>query len=346
MTDQEPLPPELAARLERRGGVATIYDVAELAGVNPSTVSRALSKPGRISARTEAKIRQAAERLSFRFNPMARALPTGRTNTIALVVADITNPVVFGVVRGAEQAASSAGYTLVIAESQESGEAEADAIERLIPSTDGIVLATTRLGDERIGEIAARKPIVLINRALDGIDSILPDIASGVNALLQHLSTLGHSSVAYLAGPENSWISRRRFERMLDRAEHLGFALVEIGPNAPTIAGGRAALRRVLAAKPTAVVAFNDLIAIGLMQAAAEHGIRVPGELSVAGFDDIFGSELLVPALTTVRAQLVLAGRRAVEALLVRIEGKDADIPGQLLETSLIVRGSTGNAPA
>src|SRR6185437_5523990 len=107
----------------RKGTAATIYDVATLAGVSPSTVSRALGKPGRISAATERRIRAAADELNFRINPMARALHTGRTHTLALVVADITNPVVFGIVRGAETAASAAGYTLVITESQESGDA-------------------------------------------------------------------------------------------------------------------------------------------------------------------------------------------------------------------------------
>ncbi|MDF2993687.1 MAG: LacI family transcriptional regulator [Microbacterium sp.] len=338
------LPADIAARLRRRGGAATIYDIADLAGVNPSTVSRALSKPGRISAATEAKIRLAAERLHFRFNPMARALPTGRSHTLALVVADITNPVVFGIVRGAEQAASAAGYTLVIAESQESGEAEAEAIERLMPSVDGVVMATTRLSNERIAEIAARKPVVLINRAVEGIRGILPDVESGVTELLTHLVEQGHRSIAYLSGPETSWISDRRFERMLEATDRLGFALVEIGPNAPTIEGGRAALRRVLAARPTAVIAFNDLLAIGVMQAAAQQGIRVPGQLSVAGFDDIFGSELITPPLTTVRAQLVEAGERAVTDLLATLTGEGQDAASPLLATSLIVRGSTGAA--
>ncbi|MGK9220354.1 MULTISPECIES: LacI family DNA-binding transcriptional regulator [unclassified Microbacterium] len=338
----EPLPLELAARLKRRGGAATIYDIAELAGVNPSTVSRALSKPGRISAPTEARIRAAAQRLQFRFNPMARALPTGRSQTLALVVADITNPVVFGIVRGAEQAASAAGYTLVIAESQESDQTEAETIERLIPSVDGIVLATTRLSDERISEIASRKPVVLINRAVDEVPSVLPDVETGVAALLEHLYGLGHRTIVYLAGPETSWISERRFERMLEASERLGFAVVEIGPNPPTIEGGRSAYRRVLAARPTAVIAFNDLIAIGLMQAAAEQGVRVPEDLSVAGFDDIFGSELISPALTTVRAQLVEAGETAVVDLLTSLDGDEPVGDARLLETRLVVRGSTG----
>lgn len=335
-------PPELVARIRRRGGAATIYDVAELAGVNPSTVSRALSKPGRISEKTEAKIRDAAERLDFRFNPMARALPTGRSQTIGLLVADITNPVVFGIVRGAEHAAARAGYTLVIAESQESGQAEEQAISRMLPSVDGLVLATTRLADEKIGALAQRKPMVLINRRVGTVAEVLPDVESGVNAMMDHLVELRHTSIVYLAGPETSWISRRRWESLLDAAERLECGMVEIGPNIPTIEGGRAALRRVLAARATAVIAFNDLMAIGLMQAAASAGVDVPGTLSVAGFDDIFGSELIVPPLTTVQAQLERAGERAVEKVLSQL-GNDVDENNDgPLPTRLIVRGSTG----
>lgn len=341
------VPPAIAERVRRRGGSATIYDVAELADVSPSTVSRALSKPGRISAKTEQKIRHAASRLHFRFNPIARALPTGRSHTIALVVADITNPVIFGIVRGAEQAASAAGYTLVIAESQESGATETEVIERLVPSVDGFVLATTRLNDERIVQIAARKPVVLINRAVDSVPSVLPDVDQGVVELMEHLAVTGHRSVVYVAGPTSSWINRRRWERMLEAAELHGVALDEIGPTIPTIQGGRDAFRRILQARTTAVVAFNDLIAIGIMQAASEACTRVPTELSIAGFDDIFGSELIVPPLTTVRSQLVLAGERAVHSILRRLDGDGGAESGEgvLLETTLVVRGSTGPAP-
>ncbi len=338
------IPHEMAARIKRRGGAATIYDIAELAGVNPSTVSRALSVPGRISQKTEAKIRAAAETLDFQFNPMARALPTGRSQTIGLLVADITNPVIFGIVRGAEHAAAVAGYTLVIAESQESGEAEAQAISRLLPSVDGIILATTRLSDERISALAERKPMVLINRHVGDVAGVLPDVETGVDALMTHLASLGHRTIVYLAGPETSWISRRRWEAMLDASERLDIGVVEIGPNSPTIQGGHDALRRVVAARTTAVIAFNDLMAIGLMQAAASASIVVPDQLSVAGFDDIFGSELIVPPLTTVQAQLELAGERSVAKLLGQFDDQQGIIDDSALATSLIVRGSTGPA--
>lgn len=324
----------------RRKG-ATIYDVAERAGVAPSTVSRALSKPGRISVTTEAKIRRAAEELNFRLNPMARALPTGRTQTIALVLADITNPVVFGIVRGAEKAASAEGYTLIIAESQESGDTEDAAVSRILPSVDGVILASSRLSSDRIRTLAAEKPVVLINREIEDVPAILPNVSQGATALLDHLHELGHQSLAYLSGPPMSWISERRWEHLLEVAECRGMGLVEIGPNVPTIEGGRAALRRVVAARVTAALAYNDLIAIGLMQAAADSGLEVPAQLSVTGFDDIFGSELIVPALTTVRSQLELAGQRAVEHLLAGLTGRIAE-PAEALSTELVVRMSTG----
>jgi len=325
-----------------RAGAATIYDIASLAGVSPSTVSRALNQPGRISATTEAKVRAAAEKLDYRANPMARALPTGLTRTIALVVADITNPVVFGIVRGAERAAAKAGYTLVISESQESGEVEAATIERIAPAVDGIVLATTRLSDSDIANLASRNKLVMINRQAEGVTSIEPLIRPGIAELVAHLADLGHERVAFVGGPAGSWTSARRWEALLAETRARALSVVEIGPNAPTIVGGRAALGQVLASRATAVVAFNDLMAIGLLQEARDRGLAVPTALSVSGFDDIFGAEFMVPALTTVRVDLAAAGEEAVRALLADIRGGVHSPEGEELVSSLVVRGSTG----
>ena len=126
---------------------------------------------------------------------------------------------VFGMVRGAEHAATAAGFTLVIAESQESGEAESTVIEQIMPSVDGVVLATTRLAPEAIADIADRKPVVLINREVDGVASVVSDVEVGVRQLVEHLHGLGHRSIAYLSGPPTSWISDRRWEHLLDVAE-------------------------------------------------------------------------------------------------------------------------------
>lgn len=339
------IPPEIAGRIRRRGGTATIYDIADLAGVNPSTVSRALGKPGRVSQPTEARIRAAADQLDFHVNPMARALPTGRSHTLGLMVADITNPVIFDIVRGAEQAAAAEGYILVIAESQESGATEDEAATRLLLSVDGLILATTRLPDERIAALAQRKPVVLLNRLVSGVSGVLPDVEAGVRELITHVADHGHRSLAYLSGPSTSWISKRRWRVMAELAEARGIALVEIGPLAPTIDGGRDALRRVRVSRATAAIAFNDLMAIGLIQEATAAGLVIPDDLSIAGFDDIFGSELIVPALTTVRAQLELAGQRAVNRLLQVLADTHDDSEDHPLATTLVVRGSTGPAP-
>lgn len=349
MSDDTASPPARDPKKSRGGSAPTIYDIARLAGVNPSTVSRALSQPGRINVKTEERIHAAAKELNYRVNPIARALPTGRTSTLGLIVADITNPMIFGIVRGAERAAAEAGYTLVVAESQESGEREATAVERVLPGVDGLVLATTRLGDAQISQIAQRKPTVVINRALEGVTSVLPDVEHGVAQLVKHLSELGHRSVAYLSGPDTSWISARRWDALLDLAPRHGMTIVEIGPGAPTLEGGTAAISRVVASGASAVIAFNDLMAIGLLRAAAERGIAVPGQLSMAGFDDIFGSDLTTPALTTVRTPLADAGERAVRYLLARVasRGESAPIVDEaLLPTELIVRGSTGSPAA
>ncbi|WP_166878395.1 LacI family DNA-binding transcriptional regulator [Salinibacterium sp. ZJ450] len=330
------------ARRGRNGKTApTIYDIARLADVNPSTVSRALSQPGRINVKTEERIRAAAKQLNYRVNPIARALPTGRTLTLGLLVADITNPMLFGIVRGAEHAAAQNGYTLIIAESQESGEREAAAAERVLPSVDGLVLATTRLGDTQIQSLASRKPLVVINRDVEGVDSVLPDVSTGVNPAVNHLYDLGHRSIAFLAGPATSWISRKRSEAIAEAAAGRGMDFVEIGPGTPTLDGGRAAFSQCLDVDATAIIAYNDLMAIGLLREAGERGVIVPDQLSIVGFDDIFGADFTNPPLTTIRTPLADAGARAVRILLERSTEADAG----LLPTELIVRESTGRAP-
>lgn len=329
-----------ARRRAARPHAATIYDIAKLAGVNPSTVSRALNQPGRINIKTEQRIREAADELNYRVNPFARALPTGRTMTLGFIVADITNPVLFGIIRGAEKAAAQLGYTLIIAESQESGEREAAAAERVLPSVDGLVLATTRLGDPQIQSLAAQKPLVLINRLVEGVDCIVPDISIGIGQAVEHLAKAGHRRIAYLGGPETSWIGQRRAEAIVAAAEREGIEVVVLGPASPTLAGGPASLPGVLASGATAVIAYNDLMAIGLLREAQKRGMSIPDDLSIIGFDDIFGSDFTTPPLTTIRMPLSDAGHRAVHAVLTVLGEDVADLPETPLTTELVVRDS------
>lgn len=331
----------------RRSSAATIYDIAKLSGFNPSTVSRALTRPGRINAKTEAKIRAAASELSYKVNPFARALPTGRTKMLALIIADITNPVFFKVVRGAESSAAEQGYTLVLAESQESSTNEAEALQRILPSVDGVLLVTTRLRDEEIQAINREKPVVLLNRKVPGVADVVPDSEKGIAEAVQHLAELGHRHIAFLSGPSASWMNTERWGHLLNHAMKSGMTLVEIGPNEPTIDSGKLSLDRIRAAGVSAVVTYNDVMGIGLLREAIAQGIKVPEDLSIIGFDNIFGSDFTSPPLTTVRVDLQKSGNDAVKLLmeLLAQSGHSVEsIPKPDHEASLLVRGSTAVA--
>jgi LacI family transcriptional regulator len=323
---------------------ATIYDIAKLAGVNPSTVSRALTSPGRLNAKTEAKVRAAAKELNYKANHFARALPTGRTKMIGLMLADITNPMFANAVRGAESMAMKYGYTLVIAESQESTMIEASALEKIQAAVDGLVMVTSRLSDEQILELNSQKPIVLMNRVVKGVQDVVPQNAAGIDAAVQHLASLGHKHIGYLSGPTNSWMSNERWKLLMKCALKEKMTIVEIGPNSPSINGGQSAFDRVNASGVSAVIAYNDLVAIGLMKAAREAGIDVPSKLSIIGFDNIFGSDFTSPPLTTIMMPLEEIGSRAIETLLKEL-GEDVKSEKQeTLTTSLVLRESTAKA--
>lgn len=327
-----------------RANAVTIYDVARLTGYSPSTVSRGLHKPGRLSGATETKIREAAKSLGYNLNPNARALLTGKTGNIGLVVSDLTNPTFFGLIRAAEVEASSQGRTLVLAQTRGEAGHELEIATHLLPSVDGLVLVASRLDDGDILRLAQRKPVVLANRSVDGVAGVLPDGSAGIREALDHLVELGHRSLAFLAGPPESWISTARWELLLEEALSRGLSIVEIGPCEPSTAGGRGALRRVLAAGVTAVHAYNDLVAVGLLQACQDERIGVPDRLSIIGNDDIFGSEFTTPRLTTIRVPMTEIGRDSVRRLLA---GAAVTAPAQdRLPTALVVRGSTGPAPS
>ena len=320
----------------------SIYDIAKEAGVSPSTVSRALSKPGRVSAKTEKRIRDAAAALGYSINPLARALLTGRTGTLGLLLSDITNPVYFDLVRGAGRVVSAEGYTLVLAESQELPGLEAQTAERLLSLVEGLVLVGTRLEEEEILRLAERKPVVLVNREVPSLPHVVPDITPGIRDAIAHLVGFGHQSVAFLSGPATSWMSAWRWDTVMTEALQRGMNVVEIGPGSPTHDGGAEGLRRVLASGVTAVLTYNDLMAIGLLTACQEAGIAVPEDLSIIGFDDIFACDFTSPPLTTIRTPLGAAGEDAFRRLIATLKGLEEEGPSDLT-TELVIRKSTSH---
>jgi DNA-binding LacI/PurR family transcriptional regulator len=324
----------------------TIYDVARAAGVATSTVSRAFSTPGRVREETRLHVLRVAAELGYQANPHARALLSGRTHTVAMVVSDITNPHFFELIRGAEKRAKAAEYTLVLVNAEEAPRIEYDQIQRLMPSVDGFLLAASRLPDENLAHLAMQRPVVLLNRELPGVASVVLDHVQGCRQIVDHLASFGHERLVYLAGPQNSWMARTRWAAIRDHAAERGLDAQRVGPFMPTAAQGGAAADAALATGATAVIAHNDLLAIGVVQRLAQRSLRVPGDVSVVGFDDIFAAELCSPALTTVSGEHSNVGWAAMELLLESLAQRRPDAPPArvTLPTQLVLRQSTSAA--
>ncbi len=320
----------------------TLHDVAREAGVAVSTVSRALSDPARVNVRTREHVQAVAQTLGYRPNRLAQALPTGRTRMLAILVPDITNPHNFGLVRGAEAQARAAGSTLIIADTQGGPELEAAHLDRLASSVDGFVLAASRLSDAELRTLAERSPVVLFNRRVAGLASLATDSADGSRQIVEHLAALGHRSLAYLAGPIASWSDAQRWRSLSGHAESAGIRIARCGPFPPTLDGGPAAADVGLANGATALVAFNDLLAIGVLRRLAERGVAVPGRVSVVGYDDIFGADFCSPTLTTVAGPVDDAGRMLVDVL----QAGGEPLPEITLPTHLVIRASTAPPPS
>jgi LacI family transcriptional regulator len=323
----------------------TIYDVARAAGVATSTVSRAFSNPNRVGADTRERVLAVASELGYRPNPHARALLSGRHHTVAMVVSDITNPHYFELIRGAEQRAKASDYTLVLVNAEESPRIEWDQVQRLVPAVDGFVLAASRLPDENLLQIAAQRPVVLMNRELTGLASVVLDHVQGCRQIVEHLASLGHRDLLYLAGPRNSWMASTRWAALQAAGRSLGVTTRRIGPFTPKVSQGGAAADGALNSAATAVVAHNDLLAIGVLQRLAQRGVRVPEDVSVVGFDNIFAADLCTPGLTTLGGVHADVGRAAVELLLAATAATNRreDRPQVALPTELVLRGSTGD---
>lgn len=326
----------------------TITDVARAAGVAPSTVSRALSNPDRVNVVTREHVAAVAKRLGYRPSPVARALGTGRTSTIALVLPDITNPYFSGVIRGAERQAAATGHTLVIGDSEESGRAEWRIVEKLSRAVDGFVIGSSRMSDQKILQSHGLRPVVLVNRQVPGVTSVCPDQASGTRQIVDHLYSLGHREALFLAGPPISWLGDRRWAGVSAAAKSKGMTVRRVGPFHPSIDGGFVAGEAALSDHASAVIAHNDLVAIGVLKRFAERGVRVPADRSVVGFDDIFGADFCDPPLTTLRDRTEQAGRSAVDllvSLMTDPDGEDGEPPTEILSpTHLVIRASSGPA--
>jgi LacI family transcriptional regulator len=321
----------------------TIYDVAHEAGVAASTVSRAYSRPGRVNAETAQRVFQAAARLGYRSDRFDGQQLGYRAmqEAICLVIADVTNPFYGDIIRGAYEAAREAGYELILSHTNESPELERQTIERELHQVDGVVIASSRMTDSALRMMAKQKPVVLLNRIIPEASCVVNDNSRGIRRAAEHLGALGHERIYYVAGPENSWSDGMRWRALREAAVELDLDLRRIGPNQPTVLAGLSAARRVAQMDATAVLAYNDALAIGVMKGLRKLGIAVPGQVSIIGFDNIIFDELVEPALTTVAAPLYRMGFTGVKNCIAVAQGARTSGTALVLPVRLVVRQST-----
>ncbi|MFF2245465.1 LacI family DNA-binding transcriptional regulator [Arthrobacter sp. NPDC058130] len=329
----------------RRIGIA---DVALKAGVSHATVSRVMNGNFTVDPAIAERVRAAATELNYQPNPVGRSLALGKTDTIGIVVPDLSNPTFQAILRGLSMAAAQDGYRVLIADSSEVSSEEAILAGEARRRCDGLVLCAPRMGDAELEELApSLHPMVLINRSTmdTNAPSLMVDYGQGIQELAELLVGLGHTRLAFLAGPARSASNELRLQGLEKfKAAHpdIDLRMLDAGSN---FEAGHQCVDAVLASGATGIMAFNDLVAMGLLSGLHERGVRVPEDISVTGFDDIPFARYTTPPLSTAAVPINELGQQAWHRMrdLIRNLSPDAEGPTIFLPR-LEVRGSTGPA--
>lgn len=340
--------------MQRTGGaradMATIYDIAKHVGVSAGTVSRALSRPEKVLPATRARIEQAAATLGYVPNTIARTLKTQRSAKILVTVPDIANPFFAQILQGAEETAQAADYAVLLGDTQHQPDREERYAQMLRRNeADGLIVLGHRLpptAREIVKQLGPHAPVVNgceFDPAL-GIPSVHIDNAAAARAAMEHLYGLGHEHIVVVGGPPDNPLHQQRLEGARRAARARGrLRQMMLVPGDFSVESGYTAATQVLgqgSGTPTAAFCFSDQMALGVLAACRDLGLRVPHDVSIVGFDDLASSRYLNPPLTTISQPMREIGVRAVKLLLAIIDG--VDVPHQqTLEFALMLRGST-----
>lgn len=339
---------------------ATLSDIAATIGVAPMTVSRAVNGTGYVSEAMRERIMKAVTKMNYRPNGLARNLKRQRTETVGLVLGDISNPYSTEIANAVRESLSARGFNLFICISEHSAKEDIAAFDSLVDhNVDGIIVATrsNNEGDERLAGIAERNvPLVVVGRDFhhDMVDSVSADNFAGGFEATQHLIDLGHKRIAFIGASFTDRGKLKRLQGYLAALTENGLPIDERlitgrketaseSPGYSTEKIGYEAMKRLLSLpkRPTAIFARNDFTAVGAMTAIKEAGFSIPKDVAVVGFDDTPLALHTLPPLTTVRQPMRLQGQLAAELLLKRISGKENETETRVLECELIVRQST-----
>jgi LacI family transcriptional regulator len=328
----------------------TIADVAARAGVHKATVSRALNKvtEHQVNPSTARRVRKAAEELGYVANAVARGLRTNSSMTIGVIIPDLTNPLFPPMVRGIEHFLTPRGYTALVANTDGSDDLERLAFNTLLERrVDGFIIATGRVHHALIADAYKRGiHVVMLNRG--SVDVPYPLVsgndAGGVTAAVDHLVALGHRDIMHMAGPEDfttSIVRSNAFVAAIERHDGVRGRLTPAP--ALTIRAGVACMDELVGTEemPTAIVAGNDLLAVGILRSLRQHGLHCPDDMSVVGFNDMDSTEDLNPPLTTVRVPHFEMGAEAARLLIDDLTADEQRSVTVSLPATLIVREST-----
>ena len=328
----------------------TMREVAHKAGVSIKTVSRVVNNQGEISDETRERVLIAIDELQYRPSKLARALVTQHTDTLGLIVSDITNPFFSEFACGVLDTARSEGYDVFLCNSGARVKQEMRALYSLADhNVDGIIIFPSWRNEENLKTFAVqRRPVVVVNRAMDphpAIGQVVMDTGRGARLAVEYLSGKGHTNIGMLAGYAAFPDVFHRVRGFREALEELGLPLVDewiVAAAPPVVEQGRAAARQLLNQHPqlTALFCYNDLLAVGALQACRELGRRVPEDCAVVGFDDIQLAALVTPALTTIRVDKYELGRQAVVLLVNMLEDSSTEYPTVYLDASLVIRES------
>jgi len=326
----------------------TIKDVAELAEVHPSTVSRVINGNPRISEKTKNKVFLIIKKLGYTPNAIARGLKTKRTHTLGMLIPDITNPFFAEIARGVEDAANKNSFNVILCNTDDKLKKERTYLEILREKrVDGLILGTAHIRDKSILELEKKKfPYILISRNIERLNKnciIIDDVEGGIMAT-EYLIKLGHRRIAHITGPlkTRSALNRLKGYKLALKKHEIEYKDELVGEGDFRIKGGYQVMKRFLklTEPPTAIFAANDLIALGAMQAIQKKNFHIPEDFSVIGFNDIELASFVYPPLTTIRQPILEMGNLAVKMLLRIIIEKEFNQRRIILQPKLVIRES------
>lgn len=326
----------------------TIRDVAAKAGVSVATVSRVFNRKGPIREDTIQRVMLVAGELQYVPHAGARSLSTRSTRTIGVVLPDLHGEFFSEVIRGIDLAARQSGYHLLLSGSHSDRDEMRAVVQAVRGLVDGLIVMSPDLEPSALlADLPTGIDVVMLNSRVDGRASITVDNSGGAREVVRHLRSLGHTRIAFVAGPPHNADAEQRRRGFRTETRAAGIDAVEL-PGDFTESSGHAAGLQILAMRPrpTAIFAANDSMAIGALSAFREDGLRVPEDIALVGFDDIPIARFLTPPLTTVRVEIAELGRRAVSHVVAALEGSDGAKKRDVIKTTLVVRESCGSPPA